>query len=123
MTENRTTYHPGIDNLSPDDQEGFAWLGILHEDAVIWPAMATVLWSLPEVEARQRLKRLQEAGLVQPVDDEAYCLDGGMHKEAQRRLSEQMLLAEAHACSNATAHKHRIAYGTTYPTMATLAST
>ncbi|MEJ2212397.1 MAG: hypothetical protein P8129_25695 [Anaerolineae bacterium] len=97
MGNERSFQNSELGGLSQGDREAFARLGILHEEAVIQPATAAVLWSLTEIEAGKRLQRLQGAELVQPIDDEGYRLDNTTHEGAKQILAERMPLPEAHA--------------------------
>jgi hypothetical protein len=97
MNHDRSTPHSGIDGLTPDDLEALAWLGILCEDSIIFPATAATLWAQPEAEARQRLHRLQDTALVQSTDDEGFRLDTATQEAAKQLLSERMPWPEAHA--------------------------
>ena len=93
----RLSFRLSLEQLSPDDQEAFAWLGVLPEDAHLNPAMAATLWGEPEADARKRLRRLRDRALVKSVGDDRYTLHDLLHDEAKLRLAEQMPLPEAHA--------------------------
>ena len=93
----RLSFHLSLEQLSSDDQDAFAWLGVLPEDARLNPAMAATLWDQPEADARRRLRRLRDRALLKPVGDVRYTLHDLLHDEAKLRLTGWMPLPEAHA--------------------------
>jgi hypothetical protein len=97
MAQDNPIHEPRLAGLSCSDQEAFAWLGLLHEDAVVQPAAAAMLWAQPEAQARACLQRLHQAALLYPVDDEGYRLDGVLHAAASQALAGRLTLSEAHA--------------------------
>ena len=98
MTRDRATLHLHIDRLQPDDRDAFAWLGILHRDALVRASTAATLWEGSEAGARRRLQRSAEAALVQPAgDEEGYRLDKEAREAASQLQAQRMSLAESHA--------------------------
>jgi len=97
MADSSASHHPKWEKLSPAIQEAFAWLGILAQDAIIRPSLVATLWAVPIESTYERLQRLRDAGLLQPIDEESYCLEEIIHDSARQLLLEQIPLPEAHA--------------------------
>jgi len=93
----RLSFRLSLERLSPNDQNAFAWLGVLPEDARLNPAMAATLWDQPEAGARKRLRRLRDKALLKEVGKDQYTLHDLLHDEARQRLAEQTPLPQAHA--------------------------
>jgi hypothetical protein len=93
----RLSFRLSLEQLSPLEQEAFAWLGVLPEDTQINSQMATTLWNIPEAEARKRLLRFRNRALLKSVGDERYALHDLLHDEAKLRLADCLSLAQAQA--------------------------
>jgi hypothetical protein len=93
----RLSFRLSLKPLSPKDQNAFAWLGVLPEDARLNPAMAATLWDQPEMEARKRLRRLRDKALLKAIAVDEYTVHDLLHDEAKLRLKEQMPLPKVHA--------------------------
>jgi len=93
----RLSFRLSLEQLSSDDQEAFAWLGVLPEDVRLNPAMAATLRNQPETESRKRLRRLRDKALLKGVGEEQYTVHDLLHIEAGLQLKEHMSLPEAHA--------------------------
>jgi hypothetical protein len=92
----RLSFCLSLEELSSDDQNAFAWLGVLSEDARLNPAMAATLWNQSEADAHRRLRRLRDRALLKFIGDERYTIHDLLHDEAKLRLVERMSLSEAH---------------------------
>lgn len=92
----RLSFRLSLDSLHPDEQEAFAWLGILPEDVFITPMMATTLWKLDSNSVRKRLYRFRNKALLKEVGEDQYTVHDLLHNEARLRLSEIYSLDVAH---------------------------
>ncbi len=90
-----------LEALSDDDRSAFMWLGVLPEDIVINPTIATRLWGqLEDPDADKRLHRFQERALLRSVSDDHpyYILHDLLHEEAKIQLADHIMpLPQAHA--------------------------
>jgi hypothetical protein len=93
----RLSFRLSLGQISPEDQEAFAWLGVLPEDVRLTPDMAATLWDGLEAETRKRLRRLRDKALLKSVGEDSYTLHDLLHDEARLRLTERTPLQEAHA--------------------------
>ncbi len=93
----RLSLRLSLAQLSEEDYQAFAWLGVLAEDARLDPALAAVLWDQSEAAAHKRLLRLRDRALLRLAGDNVYIIHDLLHDEAQLRLAEQVSLTEAHA--------------------------
>ncbi|MFN2168125.1 MAG: NB-ARC domain-containing protein, partial [Anaerolineae bacterium] len=93
----RLSFRLSLDQLTPEEQEAFAWLGLLAEDALLNARMAATLWSLPEASARKRLHRFRNKALLRQAGEEWYGIHDLLRDEARLRLVEQMPLLQADA--------------------------
>ncbi|MBD2342325.1 hypothetical protein H6G64_36035 [Calothrix sp. FACHB-156] len=55
-----------VKGLSESDRSGFAWLGVLPEDASITPKMTATLWEMDERDAGETLQYLRSQALLLP---------------------------------------------------------
>jgi hypothetical protein len=93
----RLSFLLSLERLTPEDQEAFAWLGVLPEDVRLNPTMAATLWDQPGTDTRKRLHRLRDKALLKSVGEDRYMIHDLLHDEAKLRLAERMPLADAHA--------------------------
>ncbi|MBN2548831.1 MAG: hypothetical protein JXB15_06725 [Anaerolineales bacterium] len=91
----RLCFRASLELLSPAEREAFAWLGVLAEEAHIRPALASVLWSLSEDQAVERLRRFKRKALLKNLGENEYALHDLLLDEARQRLLEQMSWEEA----------------------------
>ncbi|MBN1139154.1 MAG: hypothetical protein JXM73_21420 [Anaerolineae bacterium] len=93
----RISFRLSLERLPLEDQEAFAWLGILPEDVRLDSAVAAALWDQSEADARRRLRLMRDKALVRAVAEEQYTMHDLLHSEAKLRLVEKIPLPEAHA--------------------------
>jgi len=83
-----------LQQLSPEQQKQFAWIGILPEDVLITEAVAATLWELTPRQASTTLRFLRSralllAGAQQPGQKLTYRLHDLMHDLAKRLLTSE----------------------------------
>lgn len=91
------SFRLSLDQLTPEDQKAFPWLGVLPIDAHLNPIMASILWDQSETDARRRLWRFRDKALLKSVGDERYALHDLLHHEAKSQLTAQAPLSVAHS--------------------------
>ena len=72
--------------LNRDGQRLFAWFGVVAEEAIITPPMATTLWSVDEEKADKHLRTLSGLGLLSPKGY-GYGIHDLMHDLARELLT------------------------------------
>ena len=82
-------FNLSLKSLTPEQQNHFAWLGVLPEDADITKRMAKTLWQLTERQAGNVLKAFRTKGLLKG-ERPTYRLHDLMHDLAVQLLSSSV---------------------------------
>jgi hypothetical protein len=92
----RLSFKLSLEQLTQDEQDSFAWLGVLPDDAQLNPQMAATLWDVFTEDAGKRLQRFRNKALLKTVGEERYAVHDLLHDEAKLRLAEKIPIPQAH---------------------------